>query len=104
MSTRPSSNKSAATSPAPQAQAPQSNMSLNTGVSGPPRPSAHVQAVHGQITAGGASQVFFQITGRVKFFQLGQRSFSRCDLDAPVGAEQSEPFQSPPRQAGALGF
>jgi hypothetical protein len=40
----------------------------------------------------------------VKFFQLGQRSFSRGDLDAPVGAEQSERHQALAGEAGALGF
>jgi hypothetical protein len=62
-----------------------------------------VQAVHGQITAGGALQ-FLEITGRVKLFQLGQRSHSRSDLDAPIAAEQSERFQALAREAGALGF
>ncbi len=63
----------------------------------------HVQAVHGHIAAGGTLK-FFEITSRVKLFQLGQRSFTRRDLDAPVAAEQSERFQTLAREAGALGF
>jgi hypothetical protein len=40
----------------------------------------------------------------MKLFQLGQRSFTRRDLDAPLAAEQSERFQALAREAGALGF
>ena len=64
---------------------------------------AHVQALDGQITAGGALQ-FLEIAGRVKLFQFGQRGFSRGDLDAPVGAEQSKRFQALAGESGALGF
>ena len=87
MSARPSSNKPAATNPAPQAPgAAVEHVLEHRRVQAA---QAHVKAFHGQITAGDPLQLP-QITGGVKLFQLGQGRLARRDFDAPIAAEQAE--------------